>query len=67
MTEDETIYEWSDHAALWQVEHGEADTPRTVSAFTHLEVSLNGGDAETTRSIALRLLGIVEHFSESVQ
>lgn len=53
-------YAWSDASAMWQATHGEPGTERTQSAFTHLEVSLNGGDAETCRALALSLLGTVE-------
>lgn len=54
-------YEWSDDSALWQLQHGEAGTPRTESAVVHLEVSINGeSGTEELRDIALRLLGIAE-------
>lgn len=64
-TDSAPEYDWSDRSALWQVEHGEAGTDRTASAFTHLEVSINGGDLDTVRSVALQLLGVVEHFNEA--
>jgi hypothetical protein len=50
--------EWSDEEALRQIEHGDPQDERTQAAITHLEVSLNGGDTQTCRTIGLQLLGI---------
>ncbi len=59
-------YDWSDDSALCQIEHGEPRTDRTESAFSHLEVSINGlyGD-ETLTGIALQLLAMVERLRHS--
>lgn len=61
MSDRMTEHHFSDQSALGVLRNFDSfGEDEYEAAVTHLEVSLNGGDPETVRSIALSLLGILD-------
>jgi len=55
-TRTDEDYSWSVASALWQMDHGEPDEDRTLSAYAYLAGVLTG---EVGQEAALGLLDIV--------